>query len=223
MTEAGIGRLLVASLHQGIAEVLPDRLEFYENWLNPEGLRKGGVGLAAVNAVLSFLRCEDDYDRVVARAGEYAAEWSISVLPAAWRRVICALPRWARYRMASRLIAGMVRSTYGGSRAVVRLRGGGGTMVVRASVFCAVRGVVASPLCAYYSAAATRVLVFLDLAGEVRIEGCRATGAAVCAMRIASAAGTLAGVATPPVTVDSRGETPGNEPASRAGYDGTTQ
>ena len=40
MTEAGIGRVLVASLHQGIADVLPTRLEFYENWLHPEGLRE---------------------------------------------------------------------------------------------------------------------------------------------------------------------------------------
>ncbi len=31
MTEAGIGRLLVASLHQGIADLLPTRLEFYES------------------------------------------------------------------------------------------------------------------------------------------------------------------------------------------------
>ena len=31
--DARIGRVLVASLHQAIADVLPDRLEFYENWL----------------------------------------------------------------------------------------------------------------------------------------------------------------------------------------------
>ena len=41
MIEAGIGRLLVASLHQGIADLLPTRLEFYESWLNPAGLRDG--------------------------------------------------------------------------------------------------------------------------------------------------------------------------------------
>ena len=39
MREAGIGRVLVASLHQGISDVLPLRLLFYENWLNAEGLR----------------------------------------------------------------------------------------------------------------------------------------------------------------------------------------
>ena len=46
MIEAGIGRLLVASLHQGIADLLPTRLEFYEAWLNPAGLRDGKIGLA---------------------------------------------------------------------------------------------------------------------------------------------------------------------------------
>ena len=35
MTDAGVGRLLVASLHQGIQDVLPTRLDFYESWLNP--------------------------------------------------------------------------------------------------------------------------------------------------------------------------------------------
>src|SRR5262249_8459046 len=39
MSEARIGRVLVASLHQAIADLLPTRLEFYENWLNVAGLR----------------------------------------------------------------------------------------------------------------------------------------------------------------------------------------
>ena len=58
MREAGIGRVLVASLHQGIADILPTRLGFYENWLNAEGLREGTIGLAPLYAVLSFLRQE---------------------------------------------------------------------------------------------------------------------------------------------------------------------
>ena len=46
MVDAGIGLLLIASLHQGIADVAPARLEFYENWLSPTGLRDGRMGLA---------------------------------------------------------------------------------------------------------------------------------------------------------------------------------
>ena len=60
MSEAGIGRVLVASLHQAIADILPTRLSFYENWLNAEGLREGTIGLAPLYAVLSFLRQEGD-------------------------------------------------------------------------------------------------------------------------------------------------------------------
>ena len=58
MSEARIGRVLVASLHQAIADLLPTRLEFYENWLNVAGLREGTIGLAPLTAVLSFLRTE---------------------------------------------------------------------------------------------------------------------------------------------------------------------
>src|SRR5437762_7344165 len=78
MREAGIGRVLVASLHQGIADILPTRLGFYENWLNSEGLREGTIGLALLFAVLSFLRQEGDaYRMITTRAGEYAAEWTV--------------------------------------------------------------------------------------------------------------------------------------------------
>ena len=55
MSEPRIGRVLVASLHQAIADLLPTRLEFYENWLNVSGLREGTIGLAPLSAVLSFL------------------------------------------------------------------------------------------------------------------------------------------------------------------------
>ena len=77
MSEARIGRVLVASLHQAIADLLPTRLEFYENWLNVAGLREGTIGLAPLTAVLSFLRTEGHaYNLITARAGEYAAAWT---------------------------------------------------------------------------------------------------------------------------------------------------
>ena len=79
MSEPRIGRVLVASLHQAIADLLPNRLDFYENWLNPTGLREGTIGLAPLSAVLSFLRTEGDaYDLITARAGQYAADWTVN-------------------------------------------------------------------------------------------------------------------------------------------------
>src|SRR6202171_993142 len=99
MREAGIGRVLVASLHQGIADILPTRLGFYENWLNAEGLREGTIGLAALYAVLSFLRGEGDaYQMITTRAGEYAAEWTVQSMSPARRALIRAAPNWLRDR-----------------------------------------------------------------------------------------------------------------------------
>src|SRR2546421_7492426 len=99
MREAGIGRVLVASLHQGIADILPTRLGFYENWLNAEGLREGTIGLAPFYAVLSFLRQEGDaYEIITTRAGEYAAEWTVQSMPQAERALLKMAPPWLRGR-----------------------------------------------------------------------------------------------------------------------------
>jgi hypothetical protein len=77
MTDDGIGRVLVASLHQAIGDILPLRLDYYEHWLTPTGLKDGRTGLAPLGAVLSFLRREapEVYDRVMATAGQHSAEW----------------------------------------------------------------------------------------------------------------------------------------------------
>src|SRR4029450_10016450 len=97
MKDARIGRVLVASLHQGIADILPNRLSFYENWLDARGLRLGTIGVAPLTAVLSFLRQEGDaYGMITRRAGEYAAEWTIESLSGARRTAIKASPRAPR-------------------------------------------------------------------------------------------------------------------------------
>src|SRR6267154_2363484 len=100
MREAGIGRVLVAILHQGIADILPTRLGFYENWLNAEGLREGTIGLAPLYAVLSFLRQEGEaYQLITTRAGEYAAEWTVDSMSPVRRSMIKAAPAWMRRRL----------------------------------------------------------------------------------------------------------------------------
>ena len=68
MTEGHLGRLLPACLHQAIADVLPQRLEFYEEWLDPVGLRDGSIGLAPISAVIGFLRTEGERLRCRRRA-----------------------------------------------------------------------------------------------------------------------------------------------------------
>ena len=185
MIEAGIGRLLVASLHQAIADLIPTRLEFYEAWLNPAGLRDGRIGLAPLAAVLSFLRQEGEQYRLVAgRAGEYAAEWWVSDMAPFKRRIVRAAPPGLRVHLVMRLAREMVRSTYRGSRAITRWRRGKGAVDLRGSLFCEVRDQVEAPLCEFYASALRRLLLLFSLDAEVDLERCRATGAGQCLMVI---------------------------------------
>ena len=185
MNDAGVGRLLVASLHQGIADLLPTRLEFYEAWLNPRGLRDGRIGLAPLAAVLSFLRLEGEpYRLIAARAGEYTAEWTVAGLPPITRTVLRALPPALRVRLVLRIARQMVRSTYTGSRAVVRWRKDRGAADIRGSIFCEVRDRVEQPLCEFYASAIRRLLYLFNLDVEVGTDQCRATGAGQCVMTV---------------------------------------
>jgi bacteriochlorophyll 4-vinyl reductase len=193
MREAGIGRVLVASLHQGIADILPNRLGFYENWLNTEGLRDGKIGVAPLYAVLSFLRQEGDaYQIITSRAGEYAAEWTVESMPPLQRAMIRAAPAWLRTRMLVRLARRLVRDSYQGSRAIARIRGGMARIDVRASIFCSVREPVGHPLCGYYAAAFTRLLTLFNLRSRAEVLACRGTGEPACVVRIALANGDAA-------------------------------
>ena len=177
MSEPRIGRVLVASLHQAIADVLPNRLEFYENWLSVSGLREGTIGLAPLFAVLSFLRTEGAaYNQITARAGEYAAEWTVNDLAPLERRFIRALPASLRTRAALRTARALVRETYPGSRAIVRLKRGTASIDLRGSLFCEVRETSILPLCGFYASAIARVLRQLELRADARVNECRAAG-----------------------------------------------
>jgi hypothetical protein len=186
MVDAGIGRLLIASLHQGIADVAPTRLLFYESWLTPHGLREGRFGLAPLHAVLSFLRVEGQasYEQIMRRAGTYTADWGYAELSAFQRAVVRSLPLAARTRAALYLSRRLVRKTFRGSRASTRLRRGSGTIDIRASVFCAVRETAGWPMCVFYSAAVERFLHRFDLDAVVDVAQCKACGGSGCRMTV---------------------------------------
>jgi bacteriochlorophyll 4-vinyl reductase len=186
MSESGVGRVLVASLHQAIGEVLPMRLAFYEGWLNAEGLRDGTIGLAPLYAVLSFLRQEGDdaYATVTTKAGEYAAEWTVESMRPFRRRFIGRLPGSFRRRLLLDHAKSLVRMSYDGSRASWRIRRGNARIAVRGSVFCSVREPASHPLCGYYAAACERMLSMFELAAPVTVESCKATGAEACVLTI---------------------------------------
>jgi len=186
MREAGIGRVLVASLHQGIADILPTRLDFYENWLNAEGLREGTIGLAPLHAVLSFLRQEGDaYHMITTRAGEYAAEWTVASMPSMQRALIRAAPSWMRARLLVGLARRLVRSSYQGSRVISRMRRGTARIDVRGSIFCTVREPVPNPLCGYYAAAFTKLLAIFNMRARAEVIACRGTGEPTCVLKLA--------------------------------------
>jgi hypothetical protein len=193
MSEARIGRVLVASLHQAIADLLPTRLEFYENWLNVAGLREGTIGLAPLTAVLSFLRTEGHaYGLITQRAGEYAAAWTFENVPAFERRIIRALPSGLRARAALRTARALVRATYPSSRAITRIKRGVVTIDLRGSLFCEVRETSVEPLCGFYASAIAGVLKLFDVTAAARVNECRASGAPRgCVLSV-----TLAGRAT---------------------------
>jgi bacteriochlorophyll 4-vinyl reductase len=186
MVDAGIGRVLIASLHQGIADIAPTRLPFYESWLTPPGLVGARFGLAPLNAALSFLRLEGQpsYDQVMRRAGRYSADWTLSELPP-WRRsLVRRCPASLRTRLALGLSRKLVAETFHGSRAKVKVRRGIGVVDIRASIFCDVREPSATPLCGYYTAAVERFLEQCGLDAAVAVQQCRAAGGPVCTLAV---------------------------------------
>jgi hypothetical protein len=175
MRDAGIGRVLVASLHQGISDELPTRLSFYENWLNAEGLRGGTIGLGAVNAVLSFLRQEGSaYRTITARAGEYTAEWTVETMSAFQRSLLNAAPAWLRTRLLLRVGRRLVNECFQGTARIS----------LQDSIFCVVRDRVDHPLCGFYAAMYTRLFSLFNLPSMATVVTCRATGEHLCALKI---------------------------------------
>ena len=170
--------MLVASLHQAIADILPMRLEFYENWLNVSGLREGTIGLAPLTAVLSFLRTEgeDAYTTITARAGRYAAEWSVRGLPTLERRMIAVLPTPLRTRATLREARKLVRATYPGTRLITKIKKGDASLDLRGSLFCEVRELATHPLCGFYAAAIGRLMELFSIKGDASVVECRAAG-----------------------------------------------
>jgi bacteriochlorophyll 4-vinyl reductase len=181
MNEAGIGRILPASLHQGIADLLPSRLEFYEEWLNPKAMHDGRIGLAPLAGVLSFLKAEGDaYRLVCARAGEYTAEWTFAEMPSARRSLMLAAPVWLRLRLVAHAARDMTARTARGCRATVRWKKRTGSVVLTGSLFCVVRERSHEPLCEYYASAIRRLMQLSGLDAEAAIDQCRAMGGDRC-------------------------------------------
>jgi hypothetical protein len=172
MVDAGVGRLLVASLHQGIADVAPMRLEFYEDWLTPKGMRDGRIGLAPLGAVLSFLQREPspDNERIPVRAGICAAEWAFAAASAPRRLMLRRLPLRFRSRAAIGFGRAFIHDTITPATVRTRHRRGEWTVEIRSPIFTYLRDQSAEPMRRYYVAAFERLLTLASVDAAVAVE-----------------------------------------------------
>jgi hypothetical protein len=184
MSDLRIGRIVAASLHQSISDVLPDRLEFYELYLRSQGLRDGTIGLAPITAVLGFLRTEPAYADVVQRAGSLAAAWTVASMSAWRRRVVEMLPRPLRARIALGIAASIVTLVSSSSKAVTRLTRTNAQLDVTASLFCDVREIQKMPLCGFYAAAAAETLASFGLPARSVVQQCHAVEGGPCVIAL---------------------------------------
>jgi hypothetical protein len=171
MVDAGIGRLLISSLHQGIADVSPSRLEFYENWLSPKGMRDGRIGLAPLGAVLSFLHREEApaNAQIVARAGRYAADWTFDDLMSARRWVIRRLPMSLRARAALGVAKSMILTTVRESKVKIRFNGSSASIDINSALFDQLRDPATIPMRAFYASAVDRLLAHCAVDAAVSV------------------------------------------------------
>ena len=172
MVDAGIGRLLISSLHQGIADVSPNRLEFYENWLSPTGMRDGRIGLAPLGAVLSFLHREEApaNDQIVARAGRYAADWTFADVSSFRRWYIPRLPMGMRSRAALGLGKRLVLATVRQSTVKTRFTSGASAAIdINSALFDQLRDPASIPMRAFYASAIDRLLQHCAVDADVSV------------------------------------------------------
>jgi len=171
MVDAGIGRLLISSLHQGIADVLPSRLEFYEGWLSPKGMRDGRIGLAPLGAVLSFVHREEPpaNEQIVERAGRYAAEWTFAGLSGLRRWYIHKLPTGVRSRAALTLSKKLVLATVRESKVKTRINGATAGIDIQSALFDQLRDPATIPMRRFYASAIGRLLEQCGIDAEVGV------------------------------------------------------
>ena len=207
-----VGRVLLASLHQAIGEVLPSRLGFYEHWLTPDA----APGVASFMAMLSNLQQDGEaFDLIARRAGYYAAVRSFQGLSPLKRTGIRMLPRGMRATKAVGLLSRILPPLYPETRVDVTRRRSTVFVGIEGSPFCAARGSAEPALCSFYSGAITRFLELFNLRPSVRVRGCQSMGMRTCLLMVlpdhargAAAESGVAGVADD-VTIASSQEVAG--------------
>jgi hypothetical protein len=147
------------------------RLEFYENWLSPTGMRDGRIGLAPLGAVLSFLHREEPpiNEQIAVRAGTCAADWAFADVSGPGRWLIRRLPTNFRVRAAFRQVRKLVKATIRQSRVKARMSHGVGVVEIRSIAFEQLRDPASIPMRGFYAAALQRILVLCAVDAEVGV------------------------------------------------------
>jgi hypothetical protein len=97
-------------------------------------------------------------------------------LPAVERKFIALLPGPFRARAALRTAGHVIRKTYPGSRAIVKVRRKHASVDLRGSLFCEVRDAAPEPLCGFYAAIMGWVLQYFSVPAEIAVKECRGSG-----------------------------------------------
>jgi hypothetical protein len=181
MADLQPGRLLAASLAEALQEFLPQRVDFYEHWLNSDRLRDRRDHLAAMSAVLGFLRTEGDaYHHVMARAGQLSGHWVFETAAPWRRRAATSSPQFVRARLAIGALADLVTQVHAASRATRFIRRRQAEIGVSDSLFCAVREASQTPLCGFYLSAAIELFQQCGVPVHGRTTDCRAVSGGRC-------------------------------------------
>lgn len=149
----------------------PMRLEFYENWLSPAGMRDGRIGLAPLGAVLSFLHREEPpkNDDIARRAGTYAADWTFDEISRLRRWYIRQLPTGLRVRAALGLGKRLVMATVRQSKVKTRVQGDGAVVEIHSALFEQLRDPASVPMRGFYAAALQRLFALCGIDAHVTV------------------------------------------------------
>lgn len=203
--DQAVGRVLLASLHRSIEEILPARLEFYETWLKPSEPHHPTDPATPFTDMLRFLQGEGEaFDLVTRRAGEYAAVHFVEELRPVRRSFMRVLPHSLRERMALRLVGRML-TRLGAESADLTRRGSTIFIDLEGSPFCAAREREEHPAVGFYGSAITTFLQSFNLHAAVRVS--RASRGKSCLLllltdkvRVAGPEGSILGLTRAPST-----------------------
>ena len=147
------------------------RLEFYENWLSPAGMRDGRIGLAPLGAVLSFLHREGPpaNDDIARRAGTCAADWTFEEISALRRWAIRQLPVKLRVRAALGLGKRLVKATVRQSKVKIKMLNDGAVVEIRSALFEQLRDPASVPMRGFYAAALQRLMALCGIDADVHV------------------------------------------------------